>query len=77
MLLIELEDNLIKPLPRSDKFQLIVDITKMLHQEEEHAEKYFETEVRYPVMTPAITPDDSSYKSAYQLQQLWEEHNNL
>jgi len=75
MLLYELEDNLIKPLPRSDKLQLIADITKMLKREEERTENCFETGVGYPVMTPSITPDDSSYKAAYQFQQLWEEHN--
>lgn len=70
MLLVELEHKLIKPLPRSDKLQLIADITKMLQQEEERPEKYFEKGYEYPVMTPTITSDDSSYKVAYQLQQL-------
>jgi len=77
MLLVELEKKLIKPLPRLDKLQLIADITKMLQQKEEcPAEKYFEKGVKYPVVTPTITPDDSSYKAAYQLQQFWEEYNN-
>ena len=73
MLLVELEHKLIKPLPRSDKLQLIADITKMLQQEEERPEKYFERGVTYPVMTPTITPNDTSYKGAYRLQQLWED----
>ncbi|MCP4702654.1 MAG: hypothetical protein GY862_38205 [Gammaproteobacteria bacterium] len=74
MLLAELEHKLIRPLPRVDKLQLIADITKMLQQEEESPEKYFERGCEYPVMTPTITPDDSSYKAAYELQQFWEEH---
>jgi len=77
MLLVELEKKLIKPLPRLDKLQLIADITKMLQQEEECPEKYFKRGVKYPVVTPTITPDDSSYKAAYQLQQFWEEYNNV
>ncbi len=77
MLLVELEHTLIKPLPRSEKLQLIADITKMLQQEDERPEKYFERGCEYPVMTPTITSDDSSYKVAYQLQQLLEEHNKL
>lgn len=76
MLLAELENKLIKPLSRADKLQLITDITKMLLEEEENPEKYCEQGVDYPVATPTITPDDSSYKAAYQLQQLWEEHNS-
>ncbi len=74
MLLVELEHKLIKPLPRSDKLQLIADITKMLQQEEERPEKFFEREYEYPVMTPTITSDESFYQVAYQLQQLWEAH---
>jgi len=78
MLLVELEHKLIKPLPSSDKLQLIADITKMLQQEEEERpEKFFEKGYEYPVMTPTITSDESSYKVAYQLQQLWEEHNKV
>ncbi len=76
MLLVELENKLIKPLPRSDKLQLIADITKMLQQEEERPENYFESGVAYPVMTPTITPDETSFKAAFQLQQLWEENDN-
>ena len=72
MLLIELENNLIKPLPRSDKLRLIADITEMLQEEEDSPEKYFGRGVSYPVMTPTITPDDTSYEAAFQLQQLWE-----
>ncbi len=77
MLLLELENRFIKPLPRSDKLRLIADITKMLQQEEEERpEKYFKKGVSYPVMTPTITPDGTSYKGAYRLQQLWEKHEN-
>lgn len=76
MLLVELENEFIKPLPRLDKLQLIADVTKMLQWEEERPDKYFERRVRYPVVTPTITSDDSSYKAAYQLQQLWEAQNN-
>lgn len=76
MLLVELENRFIKPLPRLDKLRLIADITKMLQQEDERPEKYFKKGVAYPVMTPTITPDDTSYKAAFQLQQLWEEHEN-
>jgi len=71
MLLAELEMRFIRPLPVSDKLQLITDITKML--QEERPEKYFERGVTYPVMTPTVTPDDTSYKGAYRLQQLWVE----
>ncbi len=76
MLLTELESEFIEPLTRSDKLQLIADITKMLQEEDERPEKYFKRGVIYPVMTPTITPDDTSYKAAFQLQKLWEEHNN-
>ncbi len=69
MMLAELEHKFIQPLPKADKLQLIADITKMLQQEEERPEKYFERGYEYPVMMPTITPDDSSYKAAYQLQQ--------
>jgi hypothetical protein len=55
--------------------QLIADITKMLQEEDECPEKYFKRGITYPVMTPTIAPDDTSYKAAFQLQQLWEEHN--
>ncbi len=58
MLLTELERKFIEPLPRSDKLQLIADITKMLQQEEECPEKYFKKGVSYSVMTPTIMPDD-------------------
>ncbi|RLC13547.1 MAG: hypothetical protein DRI57_16005 [Deltaproteobacteria bacterium] len=75
MLLAELEMRFIRPLPVSDKLQLIADITKML--QEERPEKYFERGVTYPVMTPTVTPDDTSYKGAYRLQQLWEESDNV
>jgi len=75
MLLAELENRLIKPLPRFDKLRLIAAITKMLQDEEESAEKYFRKGAVYPVMTPTITPDDSSCEAAFQLQQIWEEHN--
>lgn len=75
MLLAELENRLIKPLPRFDKLRLIASITKMLQDEEESAEKYFRKESVYPVMTPTITPDDSSFEAAFRLQQIWEEHN--
>ena len=34
MLLFELEDTMIKPLSRADKFQLLLDITRMLQDEE-------------------------------------------
>jgi len=75
MLLTKLEKKFIKPLSRAEKLQLIADITKMLQQEEESPEKYFCSGVIYPVMTPTITPDDSSDKAAYQLQQLWDGNN--
>ncbi len=58
MLLTEFEKKFIKQLPRSDKLQLIADITKMLQEEEEYTEKYFKKGTRYLVMTPAIAPDD-------------------
>ncbi len=74
MLLTELENRLIRPLPRSDKLRLIANITKMLQDEEERPEKYFRRGVSYPIMTPTITPDDTSYEAAFQLQQLWEGH---
>ncbi|EDN66013.1 hypothetical protein BGP_3059 [Beggiatoa sp. PS] len=76
MLLAELENKFIKPLPRLDKLQLLMDVTKMLQQEEERPEKYFEKRVEYPLVTPTITQDDTSYKAAYQLQQLWKADNN-
>jgi hypothetical protein len=75
MFLTELENKLIKPLPRLDKLRLIADITKMLQEEEESAEKFFRRRAVYPVMTPTITPDDSSYNVAFQLQKLWGDHN--
>lgn len=34
MLLFELENAMIKPLSRADKFQLLLDITRMLQDEE-------------------------------------------
>jgi hypothetical protein len=29
--------------------------------------------MEYPIFTPTITPDDTAYEAAYQLQQLWDE----
>jgi len=46
----------------------------MLQDEEERPEKYFRRSVSYPIMTPTITPDDTSYEAAFQLQQLWKGH---
>jgi len=66
---------LIKPLTRLDKLRLIAHITKMLQEEEELPEKYFMRGFEYPIMTPTVTPDDTSYKAAFQLQQLLEENN--
>ncbi len=76
MLLAELKDKIIKPLPRSDKLQLIVDITKMLQQEEERPENYLKKGGAYPVMTPTITPDSTSIEAAVRLQRLLKEHKN-
>ncbi len=72
MLLLELEERVIKPLPRFQKLQLIADITRMLQEEEKTAEHYFEPGVEYPIFTPTIAPDDSGHEAAYQLQQLLE-----
>ena len=71
MLLFELENAMIKPLSRADKFQLLLDITRML-QDEERSETSIRSGVEYPVFTPTIAPDDRAYQAAYQLQQLWE-----
>lgn len=46
MLLTEFERKFIKQLPRSDKLQLIADVTKMLQEEEEHTERYFKKGTR-------------------------------
>ncbi|MEZ4525781.1 MAG: hypothetical protein R2941_07670 [Desulfobacterales bacterium] len=77
MLLAEIETKLIKPLPRLDKLRLIAHITKMLQEQEELPEKYFMRGFEYPIMTPTVTPDDTSYKAAFQLQQLLEKNNKL
>ncbi len=77
MLLTELENRFIKPLPRFDKLRLIANITKMLQDEEEIPENYFKRGVQYPVITPTIRPDDNCYGTAFQLQQLLEEHNKV
>ena len=74
MLLIELEEKAIRPLSRLQKLQLIADISKMLQEEEERLETYVQRGRDYPVFTPTISPDDSAYKAAYQLQQFWEGH---
>ncbi|MGE0086905.1 MAG: hypothetical protein AB7S75_21070 [Desulfococcaceae bacterium] len=77
MMLAEIENKLIKPLPILDKLRLIAHITRMLQEEEELPEKYFMRGVKYPIMTPTVTPDDTSYKAAFQLQQLLDENNKL
>ena len=75
MLLLELEETVIKPLSIAEKLQLIADIAKMLQEEERRLTQYVQRGVEYPVFTPTIAPDDSSYQGAYQLQQLWEGSN--
>ncbi len=72
MLLSELKNKFIKPLPRSEKLQLIQDITKMLQEEEGGAELFFAKKATYPVFTPNIEPNDTSCEAAYQLQKLLE-----
>ncbi|GAK50152.1 hypothetical protein U14_01379 [Candidatus Moduliflexus flocculans] len=72
MLLLELEETIIKPLSIAEKLQLIADIAKMLQEEESRLMQYVQQGVEYPVFTPTISPDESSYHAAYQLQQLLE-----
>ena len=55
MLLFELENAMIKPLSRADKFQLLLDITRML-QDEDRSETSIRSGVEYPVFTPTIAP---------------------
>ncbi len=55
MSLCEIEQEIIRPLSRPEKFQLIADITKML-QEEEDAEQAFPRDFRKGNILPVFTP---------------------
>jgi len=71
MLLLDIEQDVIKPLSRREKLQLIADITQML-QEEDELSRYFQPGVVYEVATPNLTPDDSAMLAAQQLQKVLE-----
>ncbi|MCP4105046.1 MAG: hypothetical protein GY749_05855 [Desulfobacteraceae bacterium] len=56
MSLCEIEQKIIKPLSRAEKFQLIADITKMLQEEEESEQalpEHFGKGTVWPVFTPS------------------------
>ena len=46
---------------------------KGIEEKDDGPEKYFGRGVTYPFMTPTISPDDSAYKAACKLQQIWDE----
>ncbi len=56
MSLVEIEQEVVKPLSRSEKLQLIADITRMLQEEEETTDpklsQSFKKGATYPVFTP-------------------------
>jgi len=79
MLLLDIEQQYIQPLPKEDKEQLIRDVQRMLFDEEiakngdQVLRDMIHIDVVYEIATPTIAPDDSGAKAAYQLQQFLEE----
>ncbi len=78
MSLPELEKEYIQPVTRTEKWQLIKDIQKMLQQEERAEEeegelrKIFKPGTVYEIATPSLAHDGNDAKAAAQLQKILE-----
>lgn len=78
MLLLELEHDYIQPLTRAEKWQLIIDIQKMLKWEEETnalwtADKIFTPGKVYHIVTPSVAPHSPDTQATAQLRAVLEE----
>ncbi|MCP4108605.1 MAG: hypothetical protein GY749_24165, partial [Desulfobacteraceae bacterium] len=77
MSLPELEKEYIQPLTRTEKWQLIKDIQKMLQQEEraeeEELRKIFKPGTVYEIATPSLAYDGDDAETAAQLQKILDE----
>ena len=71
MSLIEIEKEIIDPLTREEKQELF----RYLARELEHEEllDYFTPGAVYEIGTPDISPDDSAFKAAAQVQKVLEQ----
>ncbi|MCP4107229.1 MAG: hypothetical protein GY749_17085 [Desulfobacteraceae bacterium] len=77
MSLPELEKEYIRPLTRTEKWQIIKDIRKMLQQEERAEEegelrKIFKPGTVYEIATPSLAYDGDDAETAAQLQKILE-----
>ena len=70
MSIIEIEKE-IKPLSREEKEKLFQFLAEELGKDDLLA--FFTPGAEYPIFTPTITPDDSAYRAAEQIQSYLDE----